>query len=253
MVEVRENKDYFPRDGEEPNASADQAEFNRRLTQLYEGPAEDWLSDDEIKQASLKQLAESDALRAYGWLRQRLLKITKSWRGVRNRSRRLFARKAVKIALVGVFSLVLVGGVTLRVIDRLSKGDREVLGTDDNSTPPDFTTLQPDGGFDESRFDPTLRVATYQDELEGGVITISQQPMPSDVANSQDGVAKLALSLQDKQTIDQVVTHKGVAYVARTSSGHQTVIFSHLDLLIFVTGSHPITNQVWADYINSLR
>lgn len=253
MVKTGGTKDYFPRDGEEPEIGADQAEFNRKLTQLYESPAEDWLSEDEIKQASLKQIAEADALRAYGWFRQRLLRLTKFRQTARRSLGRVLDRKGVKMALVGVVGLVLIGGVTLAVIDRASDGEGGVLGTDNISTPPDFTTLTPTEGFDQSRFDSRLRVATFQDELSGGVITISQQPLPSDVANTPDGVSKLALSLEDKQTIDKVVTLKGIAYIARTATGRQTVIFSHQDLLIFITAAHLVTNQGWTDYINSLQ
>lgn len=248
-------KDYFPRHGEDTEHPVDQAEFNQKMTELYAKPEDDWLSEEDIRQEELKKIAQADALKAYGWLRQQVAKLVK----LKNRlllPPRTFLQnhKLSRVTIISLISLVLIGGVAVRVLQKDNDGKSDVL-SDTNNQSPDFTTLAPtdQSGLKDVRVDSQRDVVTFQDELAGGIITVSQQPMPADVSKSADGVAKLALSLSDKSTIDQISTDKGVIYIARAETGRQTVVFGFSELLIFITANHTIDNQSWADYINNLK
>lgn len=248
-------KDYFPRRIDDSEPPVTQEKFNQKMADLYTKPEDDWLSEEEVKQAELKKIAQADALKAYGWLRQQITKLV----NIKNQlllpfSNFLQKHKLVRVSIISLVLLIAVGGAAMRVLKNNNDADNGVL-SDINNQNPDFTTLSPpdQSGVKDVRVDSERDSVSFQDELSGGLITVSQQPMPEDVSKSADGVAKLALSLNDKSTIDQVSTNKGVIYVARAEAGRQTVIFGFMELLIFITANHTVDNQSWADYVNNLK
>ncbi|HEX9678998.1 MAG TPA: hypothetical protein VGA08_00010 [Candidatus Saccharimonadales bacterium] len=194
----------------------------------------------------LKKLAQADALRAYGWLR-RTLHSTKNTVARIGGKLIIFKNRGFLLGL----TVVLVVFIGFRVFTGSAK---ETLGeTDTGLATPSFDTLLPES-YDESgvKYDPEREVATLQADLNGVSVTISQQVLPEDVKSKPDGVEKLAISLSDKQTINRLVTDKGLAYLVTAESGQQTLIFSHLGLLVFLRSPLTLTDETWVNFVNSL-
>jgi hypothetical protein len=131
-----------------------------------------------------------------------------------------------------------------------------VLSDQDTVIQPNFDALKTtseDGGSKEAVFDPEKEIYTYQDQLEGNIITITQQPMPDDIKNDTEGIKKLALSLTGAVSIDRLNTNKGVLHLTQEENGSQRGVLGYNDLLLFLTSNQKISAPAWVDYVNGLQ
>lgn len=256
MTKGDQPKEYFTRHGEGSEHPIPQEKFNEKMAQLYTKPDDDWLSEEEIRQEELKKVVQADALRAYGFVRRQIERLRLSVLRIIGLKQKIRGKKArIQGISILVTSLLVVGLSVFAVINRQNLTNEKDVLSEINQQNSEFTTLNPpqDSGETTKQFDQERQIASYKHELAGSDITVTQQLMPEDIKSSPDGIAKLALSLRDKSTISQLVTHKGPIYIATAQGGKQTVIFGYQDLLIFMTSLTEISDEQWAAYINSLQ
>ena len=126
-------------------------------------------------------------------------------------------------------------------------------------TSPTYDTVLPDGkSIDElggwSRVSPPDRnpVFAYVDTLERVEISVSQQPMPSDFSNNPDeDIKELALGFNAKERV--VADDATVYFIGTSTKGPQSVILAKKGTLILIKSPIQIKNEVWSEYIASLR
>lgn len=207
--------------------------------------------DPEVEE--LKRLAQSDALKAYGWVRRVLAS------GAQRIDKFIAAITPKQIKLAKIGAVVLLIGIGLaRVVPNIyqnltDSGNTGILG-ESEVVAPDFDTLANATGAQNGLvFDPDAKVASFQDTIGGHSVIISQQEIPAAVSSEQGGVEKLALSLNNKATINRYETDKGQIYVIAAQNGSQTVIFGYEHLLVFLRMDAHVDEQLWVDYVNQLK
>lgn len=207
--------------------------------------------DPELEE--LKKLAQSDALKAYAWLRDRTARLKAKLAHFKQNQGRISQKqlKLAKIGLAGLLVALLAVKFVPGVIDRFNGGG-DILGT--QQTEADFSTLQPAGSQPTAKaFDESVGVAVFKDSLNGAAITVSQQKLPDNLKNNPSELQKLAISLEDKAIINRHDSKKGLVYIAQTQEGGNTVIFNYADLLVFMRSTELIEDQLWIDYVNQLQ
>jgi len=199
----------------------------------------------------LKKLAQSDALRAYGFLRRNFTRLVNRLEGFKGP----LAPKRVKLLKVGLISAV-VSLALIRLVPGIYSnltGERDILG-DTESISPDFDTLAPSGGQPaDAVFDQEVGVAIFRDDIGGLAATISQQPLPADIKDDPAGVEKLAQSLSDTSSIVRHETNKGLVYIVTSTTDTETALFKHQELLISIRSAGQPDAQSWVDYVNALQ
>lgn len=205
--------------------------------------------DPEVEE--LKRLAQSDALRAYGWIRRTLT----AYGGKFDKLLELLTPKRLKLAR-NLAILLVAGGLVFRfapgIYSNLTE-EQGILGESETASP-DFATLIPGDGLEaEPVYDPETESVAYQDTIGGLLATVSQQVMPTSIKAEQGGVEKLALSLSDKSSISRFESDKGQIYVVEAQNRAQTVIFGFEEVLVFIRSSGNINPQLWVDYVNALE
>lgn len=204
--------------------------------------------DPEVEE--LKLMAQSDALKLYGWVRKSTAGLRARFSGVISWLQGLNK----KLVLVTA-SVVIVGLVGFKVvpglISRLTGDGSGILGSSTDGEP-SFPVLQPEAS-ESTVFDDEVGVAITRDQINGVAITISQQVLPEDIKNGTNSVDKLALSLDDKASIDRLETDKGQIYIVKTTANTNTVLFAHEDRLIFIRSIAILDHQDWVAYVNALR
>ncbi len=120
---------------------------------------------------------------------------------------------------------------------------------------PEFDTVLPDGKKEEVvsgkvGYDPSKKVASFQDTIGPVNITVSQQALPENFkAQPDDEVKKLAESF----SANEVITESNPkAYVGTSVKGPQTVIFHKNNLLVFIQSDRSVDKSEWAAYITRL-
>lgn len=137
-------------------------------------------------------------------------------------------------------------------------GETPNVQTDSDSSVPKYSTITPNGedisqlgGWTRSSPLTTNAVFAYSDRISGVSIKVNQQPVPTDFSDDTDNqVEKLAIGLNanEKITVGGILVHIG-----SSKEGNQSVIFVKNKLLILITSRTKITNDQWANYINSLQ
>lgn len=123
---------------------------------------------------------------------------------------------------------------------------------------PEFTTLIPAGKtindlggwtrVSPSSADP---VFAYIDKISNIPINLSQQPLPDNFkTDTEDQIASLA---SDFKATEKITVGSTIVYIGTSAKGPQSAIFSKNDLLILIKSSVQISNDSWANYINSLQ
>ncbi len=176
------------------------------------------------------------------------------------KARQMIGQNIVVIiySVVGLFLLVLF----INYIRGDSESVQEVL-SEEISVPLfsrtedyDQAVLTPEEQADEEDvdvvFDPDLGVASYVIEWNGLPLVVSQQPTPRDLVDGDITLKDVASSIFDKNSIDQLVTEKGVAYLINSTSD-QTVIMTYNGLLIFINSEVTRTADTWTKFINELN
>lgn len=197
----------------------------------------------------LKLMAQSDALRFYGWVR----KHTEALFSKLQWSKRFLNRFSPKMAL-GASGLLVVAFIGSKVVSSLvGQESGGILGLNRGNSELNFPVLEPESAEASTVFDDEVGVAITRDDIDGTSITISQQAVPEEIKQEPSKTEELALALSDKVSIDHLTTDKGQVYVVKTTAGTNTVIFAHEERLVFIRSSAILDNNQWVDYINNLR
>lgn len=197
------------------------------LDELYNGPDSKTSSQSETlkpgqndKQGQKSVRSSSSAIKRVAWL-------------------------ALLAIIVG--RLVIVSGSDRGVLGENSLND--VIATAEG----DIQLLSPSKNQDvDKQIDQEAKVATYQDEISDLPITITQQPIPDDLADPGD-LFILAKSLSATDSIVQFDTKQGIAYLVEASSFGSTVIFRTTDLLVTLTSDEDISVAQWELYVDRLE
>ncbi len=158
----------------------------------------------------------------------------------------------VSAALVAVPALVITWGA---ISHNSPKKQASVQG-DTKSAVPDFQTVTPNGDITDTtsqkiQYDPSKKVASFTDKLNGYEITVSMQPIPANFKpNIGDNVKKVAEQFA-ANTVLQV--DNGSAYLGTSAKGPQSLVGYRGDLLVFMKSETKIDNKAWTDYFNSLK
>ena len=203
--------------------------------------------DPEVEE--LKRLAQSDALKAYAWLRRKTAGISAQLRAIRAKITPKHVRLA-KIAGIAAVAAILSFKFVPGVVDRF-KGNENTLG--ETQTAADFDTLNPDGDAPDTTYDSEVGVSIYKDVIGGVEATVSQQVIPENLKDNPSEMQKLALSLSDKVSSNRYETEKGIIYIATTTKNTNIVIFGYNDLLVFIRSTALVDDQTWIDYVNGLK
>lgn len=228
-----------------------QDEVDDKIIDLYSDFREDVQLQSDKEIAELKRMAQSDMLRFYGWLRRNL-----------NRAKSLKAYKQVLAEAVSSRPFKRLGIVmaVLVVIVVSSFGLYRILQTDGTGeiakNQPSFDTLTPNlnqGTPKESRFDHALGAYSFQDELDGSLVTVAQQELPQRIKDDPNQLLLLAQSLSGDRTAAELQSNKGPVYRLTTPNQRQTVVFTYQNLLVFISSAESHNDAVWLAYINTLE
>jgi hypothetical protein len=170
------------------------------------------------------------------------------------RSRKLRLRVNKKITAVAALALVVGGGVyALQSRGSSGKKDAPTVAGAVSPQKPDFDTLKPTNGVDAAKikFDPTKRVATFEDKIEGKRVVISQQKLGETELKDADFLKRTATNFNLK---DELVTRKGTAYIGTNIDKNvQICMFIYKDFLLFIQTETTYKNQTMVDYIDNLQ
>jgi hypothetical protein len=127
-------------------------------------------------------------------------------------------------------------------------------------TTPSFTPAVPKDKPDLAKLDRQNKSIAYDgnrdaysfsDTLDSNNITVSEQPLPSNLGEPQQAVAAVAKQINAKVPI---TLKDGVAYMGSDSkSGAQTIVFSINDLLVFINSPFHHDAASYKFYIENLQ
>ena len=219
------------------------------LIDLYDDVKKPAPGEPDPELEELKKLAQSDALKAYVWLRYRTSALGAKLKHYRSQ----VTPKHLKLAKIGAACLI-VGILAINILPGIISrftGDSDILGTQDTA---DFATLEPGNTEPTDRaFDEEVGVSIYKDNISNVAVTVSQQVLPENLKNNPAELQKLAISLDSKTSINRHETQKGLIYIAETEEETNIVIFNHNNLLVFIRSAAIIDDQAWIDYVNQLQ
>jgi hypothetical protein len=123
---------------------------------------------------------------------------------------------------------------------------------------PSYPTLLPAGksilelgGWTRISPSNTSPVYAYVDNIAGNRIDVSEQPLPANFrVNTASQIEQLAESFN---TTDKFTLSNTTVYIGTSASGQQSVIFTKDNLLILIKSTTVLSNDMWANYVNSLH
>lgn len=159
-------------------------------------------------------------------------------------------KKVLNISLVAVIIFSL-GMIAIQVF---SSKQSEVTATVDGASAqnrPDFKLIYPGGSKKDTSYDANKKVASFNDELEGTKLTISQQSLPANFRYDPNAeVEKLAKQINANTKLDVAGLS---AFMGQSIKGPQTVVFAKNGLLIFVKSETTVETRNWNDYVSSFN
>lgn len=186
-------------------------------------------------------------------------KVGKFFKDSRNRVKDLFlftksklTKKVINISLVAVivFSLVMIG-VQLFSGNNSTEAVSATKDATKGQNKPDFKLIYPAGKAKETSYDANKKVASFNDELEGTKLTISQQSLPANFRYDPNAeVEKLAKQINANTKLDVAGLS---AFMGQSIKGPQTVVFAKNGLLIFVKSETTVETRNWNDYVSSFN
>jgi hypothetical protein len=125
-------------------------------------------------------------------------------------------------------------------------------------TAPSFVPISPkdkpkltDFPPNTTSYDGKRDTFSYVDLLPGGHITVSEQPLPSNISTPQAAVNKIAAQIKATQ---KLTVDNGEAFMGTDpKTGSQTLVFSLKGLLVFINSPYGHNAAIWQDYINNLQ
>lgn len=163
------------------------------------------------------------------------------------KSKRITAALAVLILVVGV------GAFTVVNKKSQTKKDSPKVAGAVSAQKPDFDTLMPSNTSDESKikFDPTKKVATFQDTIEGGRIVVNQQKLGETELKDAEFLRRTALAFNLKT---EVTTKKGQAFIGENrETNTQFAFFVYKDFLFLIQADKTYKYQTIVEYIDGLQ
>ena len=154
---------------------------------------------------------------------------------------------AVSVLLMAVVAVVAVGK------QPNTKKDTPTVAGAVSAQKPDFDTLLPSGVTDESKikFDPSKKVATFQDFIEGGRIVVTQQKLGETELKDKEFLRRTALGFNLKT---EVTTKKGQAFIGENrETNTQFAFFVYKDFLFFIQSDKTYKYQTLVEYIDALQ
>lgn len=153
-----------------------------------------------------------------------------------------------KVISIGVLALIVIGLIIATPFFTQRKPSESPAH---NTLIPNGRSIDDLGGW--QRISPPGKepVFAYVDELDGVIIRVSQQPLPSQFNDGTgEHIDKLA---KEFNATAQLEVGGVILYIGTNAKGPQTVIFTKNDLLILITSQQKIDDQSWTRYISSLR
>ncbi len=164
-----------------------------------------------------------------------------------SKNRRTLAVAATTIVVLGI-------GVFAVVNTRSStKKDAPTVAGAVSAERPDFDTLLPSSITDENKikFDPTKKVASFQDTIEGGRIVVNQQKLGETELKDKEFLRRTALGFNLKT---EVTTKKGQAFIGENrETNTQFAFFVYKDFLFLIQSDKTYKYQTVVEYIDALQ
>ncbi len=116
---------------------------------------------------------------------------------------------------------------------------------------PSFKPLVPAGAQPQSAtYDGQKDSYSYQDQIKGMQLMVSQQTLPAKFSASPAQLAAFAKSLQAQAAVS---VNSGTAYLATDAkTGGQTVVMASRGVLLFAQSPFKHSDTEWASYLNNL-
>lgn len=96
-------------------------------------------------------------------------------------------------------------------------------------------------------------VYSYNDELSGAILQLSQQQLPEDFLNNRvSRLQEVATSFQALSVIE-LDGNKIYHGYSEENSGVQSLIFLKNNLLVFIKSSEKLSDEMWVNYISGLK
>lgn len=129
---------------------------------------------------------------------------------------------------------------------RLKKGNPEY-----NTILPANKTIEQLGGW--TRISPPDRnpVFAYVDRVGNATLSVSQQPLPDNLKG--DTTTQVTELAQGFKATEKFSSGSTTVHIGSSADGPQSIIFSKNNLLILIKSSARLDNNLWAEYVNSLR
>ncbi len=192
-------------------------------------------------------------------IRQHAVKLLRMSHAVVGRTRKRY----IAIAVGGVLLLALSIRTLTLTRSRIQNPDKKGTSSQNKDVQsvqgvavqkPDFTVLSPGNSSTtktQERFDPSRKVASFQDQLKGSLVIVSQQQLPEKTVSDPQFLSKMAEGMYLKQRIE---TNKSTAYIGTSvEKGMQTVAFVYDRLLVLIKSDKTHADKDWVDYINDLH
>lgn len=129
---------------------------------------------------------------------------------------------------------------------RLTKGNPEY-----KTILPANKTIEQLGGW--TRISPPggNPVFAYVDRIGNATLSVSQQPLPDTLRG--DTAAKVAELAQGFKATEKFSAGGTTVHIGTSADGPQSIIFDKSNLLILIKSSARLENNLWAEYVSSLR
>lgn len=158
------------------------------------------------------------------------------------------------LVVVGVAAMLGAAVFAVTNLDKsTTKKDTPAVQGATSAPKPDFATLLPNKDVDASKikFDPTKRVASYPDTIEGGNVVVSQQKLGETELKDTEFLKRTATAFNLKT---EVTTKKGAAYIgSNKDTNTQFTFFIYKDFLLLIQAERTYKPQTLVDYIDALQ
>lgn len=160
-----------------------------------------------------------------------------------------------KKLLTAVLASFLVAVIAFAILKKptTSKKDTTKVQGATSAQKPDFEAVLPKNAPQDKiiKFDPTKRVASFEDTIQGSRIVVSQQKLGETEIKDTEFLKRTATNFNLKT---ELTTLKGTAYIGvNIEKNVQIAVFIYKDFLFFIQTEITYKNQVIIDYIQSLQ
>lgn len=161
-----------------------------------------------------------------------------------------------KRSIIAITAPVLVLAIVAAVVigrNPSTKKDTPSVAGAVSAQKPDFDTLLPSSVTDESKikFDPSKKVASFQDTIEGGRIVVNQQKLGETELKDAEFLRRTAIGFN---LTTEVTTKKGQAFIGENrETNTQFAFFVYKDFLFLIQADKTYKYQTVVEYIDALQ